>query len=59
MEKQDFNIHWSFYKQGREDLRQVVNLPHDAMIHETRNPDSAGGSAVGFFHGGVYVYEKT
>ena len=36
-----------------------VTLPHDAMIHEQRAADAVGGSAHGFFPGGVYVYEKT
>lgn len=58
MKKQAFNTQWSFYKQGSKDA-QTVDLPHDAMIHERRDPQSAGGSAVGFFPGGVYVYEKT
>jgi hypothetical protein len=57
MKKQDFNENWQFYKQGSHDI-QVVNLPHDAMIHEKRDPESPGGSAVGYFPGGVYVYQK-
>lgn len=57
MERKDFNYQWTFYKQGSKDM-QVVNLPHDAMIHEPRTPDSPGGSACGFFPGGVYIYEK-
>jgi beta-galactosidase len=57
MNKQDFNQHWDFYKQGSKDV-QIVELPHDAMIHETRDPESAGGDSVAFFPGGVYVYEK-
>ena len=36
-----------------------VTLPHDAMIHEQRTADAVGGSAHGFFPGGVYTYEKT
>jgi beta-galactosidase len=58
MKKLDFNQQWSFYKQGSTDV-QIVDLPHDAMIHETRDPESAGGAAVGYFPGGMYVYEKT
>jgi beta-galactosidase len=58
MKKQDFNQQWSFYKQGSKEV-QMIDLPHDAMIHETRDPESAGGAAVGYFPGGVYVYEKT
>ena len=38
---------------------QPVTLPHDAMIHEQRTADAVGGSAHGFFPGGVYTYEKT
>ena len=58
MKKQDFNRQWSFTRQGSQDV-QIVDLPHDAMIHEARDPESAGGAAVGYFPGGVYVYEKT
>ncbi len=58
MKSLDFSKQWLFFKQG-DDSRQIVDLPHDAMIHEQRDPDSAGGSAVAFFPGGVYVYEKT
>ena len=57
MKKQDFNENWQFHKQDSQDV-QVVNLPHDAMIHEKRDAESPGGSAVGYFPGGVYVYQK-
>ena len=57
MEKVSFNAGWTFYKLGREDV-QIVDLPHDAMIHERRSPDSEGGGAIGFFPGSTYVYEK-
>lgn len=36
-----------------------VTLPHDAMIHQTRVPGHASGSAQAYFPGGKYVYEKT
>lgn len=36
-----------------------VTLPHDAMIHEQREPGGPGGSGHGYFPGGVYVYGKT
>ncbi|MEJ5246338.1 MAG: glycoside hydrolase family 2 TIM barrel-domain containing protein [Caldilinea sp.] len=58
MRKQDFNREWRFCKEGRAGA-QIVDLPHDAMLHDARDPNSPGGSAVGFFIGGVYVYEKT
>ncbi len=54
----EFNDSWRFWKQGGAD-GQIITLPHDAMIHEKRCPDGPGGSAHGFFPGGVYVYEKT
>lgn len=53
-----FNQNWKFMKQGSGET-QTVTLPHDAMIHERREPDGAGGSAHAFFPGGAYVYEKT
>ncbi|MDR1219665.1 MAG: DUF4982 domain-containing protein [Treponema sp.] len=58
MNKRDFNRQWIFYKEG-SDMRRTLDLPHDAMIEELRDPASPGGSAVGYFTGGVYVYEKT
>jgi hypothetical protein len=58
MNKQDFNRQWTFYKE-ESDIRRTVDLPHDAMIEEQRDPTSPGGSAVGYFPGGVYIYEKT
>ncbi|GHU98584.1 hypothetical protein FACS189483_06800 [Spirochaetia bacterium] len=58
MEKQDFNSQWTFYKQG-DTNRRIVDIPHDAMLHEARNPESPGRSANAFFPGGRYVYEKT
>lgn len=58
MNAQPFNQNWQFWKQGCAD-KQTVTLPHDAMIHEERQPNGVGGSAHGFFPGGIYVYEKT
>ncbi|MBN1246424.1 MAG: DUF4982 domain-containing protein [Anaerolineae bacterium] len=58
MQKLNFNQGWTFYNDGREADAISVDLPHDAMIHEVRDPESPGGNAVGYFPGGVYVYEK-
>ena len=58
MKKIPFNSSWLFWKEGSGD-KKPVTLPHDAMIYEHRTPNAAGGSAHGFFPGGVYVYEKT
>lgn len=57
MKKIPFNSSWSFWKAGSTE-KQPVTLPHDAMIHESRAADAVGGSAHGFFPGGVYIYEK-
>ena len=37
---------------------QPVELPHDAMLHEKRDPKALSGSAGAFFPEGKYVYEK-
>ncbi|MBD5155466.1 MAG: glycoside hydrolase family 2 protein [Oscillibacter sp.] len=57
MKQTDFNKDWLFGHQGGEKI--PVQLPHDAMIHENRDPASPGGGGHGYFPGGVYVYEKT
>ena len=59
MIKQQFHDHWRI-KRGEEpeEAMRPVILPHDAMIHEQRQADAEGGSAHGYFPGGVYVYEK-
>ena len=51
MKKNGFNDNW-LYNGSR------ITLPHDAMLHEARDPKAACGSAGGFFPGGEYVYEK-
>lgn len=52
MKKIAFNTGWSCNG-------TPVTLPHDAMIHQTRVPGHASGSAQAFFPGANYVYEKT
>lgn len=64
MKSTAFNDNWKFRRleegqSGEGKTAQTVILPHDAMIHEQRRPDAEGGSAHGFFPGGVYLYEKT
>ena len=51
MKKIAFNDNWSY--NGRN-----ITLPHDAMLEAGRDPKSPGGSACGYFVGGVYEYEK-
>ena len=57
MKKQDFNHHWTYRKADTKET-QIIDLPHDAMINETRNPDIEDGSASAYFPGGIYCYEK-
>ncbi len=59
MKKQKWNGGWLFWKDGNEVDKRPVNLPHDAMLEEKRNPDLPKGSGSGFFPGGKYWYEKT
>ncbi|MBR1566724.1 MAG: glycoside hydrolase family 2 protein, partial [Oscillospiraceae bacterium] len=52
MKKTSFNDNWRY-------KGQTVTLPHDAMLHEKRDPNAVCGSAGAFFPDGDYVYEKT
>ena len=58
MKKMDFNQDWLFWKEGAEEKKQIVVLPHDAMIHEKRDPKCLNAKTTGFFPGGTYHYEK-
>ncbi len=37
---------------------KAVTVPHDAMVHGQRKADAPSGSALAFFPGGTYTYEK-
>ncbi len=52
MKKISFNSGWSCNGIS-------VIVPHDAMLHQERDPKSPTGSAQAFFPGGSYVYEKS
>lgn len=57
MAKYDFNRDWKFRKQKNgEEI--AVNLPHDAMIHEERDPKCKNGKTTGYYPGGTYWYRK-
>jgi hypothetical protein len=58
MKKIDFNTEWRFKEQGKSET-QMITLPHDAMLAAKRDSKSEGGSAIGYFTGGIYIYEKT
>lgn len=57
MKKINWNQGWTFYEFAKENERQVIDLPHDAMIGGKRLPEY--GNASGFFGGGKYIYEKS
>jgi hypothetical protein len=59
MKRTQFNAGWTFYPKDHEGNSVIIDLPHDAMINEKRKADGPGGSALGYFPGGVYIYEKT
>jgi len=58
MEKLNFNRDWIFYKDGQEETAKPIDLPHDAMISEPRDPACRNGMNTGFFPGGKYWYVK-
>lgn len=58
MKKRKFNADWYLWKDGQEAYKRKVDLPHDAMIGELRQPELPKGSGSGFFPGGKYWYEK-
>lgn len=66
MIKESFNADWRFYigcpgmmssVTGESDYK-IVQLPHDAMIHENRTPNTSNGKQTGFWPGGTYTYSK-
>lgn len=57
MKRITFNDNWRWAKEN-SGMWEQITLPHDAMLREERSENSPGGSAVGFFNGGKYIYEK-
>lgn len=58
MQSESFNKGWTFYKEGHENEKKSVTLPHDAMMYEIRSKNNPSGAACGYFAGGKYFYEK-
>jgi len=56
--KTKINNGWLFFKDGFRENARKLDLPHDAMLEEKRQPDLPKGSGSGFFPGGKYWYEK-
>lgn len=68
MVKENFNRGWSFSRSSGTSFENLipgagvseikVDLPHDASICTSRNPEEAGGSGNGYFREENYVYRK-
>ncbi len=68
MQKISFNNGWELDKGGNSLMARLagggvpnepVQLPHDAMIHETPVAEADSGAQTGFYPGGEYTYVKT
>lgn len=57
MKKIDINNDWRFKKE-ESDTYEKVDLPHDAMINESRSANEPTKGAGAYFSGGTYIYEK-
>ena len=53
----DINKGWLFCQSG--EVPYEIDLPHDAMLTEKRDPSCRNGVNSGYFPGGKYVYEKS
>ena len=68
MIRQDFNHGWRL-STGAGNLlsalsgggaeEKPIQLPHDAMIYETPDPNDVSGAQTGFYPGGQYTYMKS
>lgn len=52
----EFNRGWIFINKDGEEV--PVTLPHDAMLHEERDPKCRNGVNTGYYPGGRYHYRK-
>ena len=57
MNKIDLNRGWTVCKEG-SDRVCTVDLPHDAMLYESRSREVKGGGGGGYFENGKYTYTK-
>lgn len=56
--KTNINLNWNF-KNVEDKEWKIVDLPHDAMLFEERDPNCHNGVNSGYFPGGKYIYQKT
>ncbi len=69
MKKSKFNTKWFISENqayslveamsGGKITEQEIILPHDAMIHEIRTPDTRNAGHTGYYPGKTYNYRKT
>ncbi|MCK9897097.1 glycoside hydrolase family 2 TIM barrel-domain containing protein [Frankia sp. AgB32] len=59
MIRQSFNQGWRVRGEHEADSAGPVTVPYDAMLFETRHPETRNGHNTGYFPGGVYRYSKT
>lgn len=59
MIKRSFNDNWKCYR--TDDKKSVINidLPHDAMLLDSKSETSPGGVNTGWYEANDYTYEKT
>lgn len=57
MKKQALLSGWTFWREGEQ--ARDITLPYDAMIHDSRSPQSPSGAGGGYFVPGIYHYAKT
>ncbi len=68
MIREKMNREWLFTKgspslmssltDGSVTKYERISLPHDAMVHEERTPDTGNGTQTGYYPGGLYTYIK-
>lgn len=60
MRVERFDESWFVARDGADAERiGPLTVPHDAMLHEARDPETPNSHHTGFFPGGVYRYSKT
>ena len=57
MQKEPVIKNWSFFKEGATE-KEIVDIPHDAMLFEKRYAGNSSEGACANFDGGLYHYEK-
>lgn len=58
MDKISLNKEWICYRSGCPDKKFSTDLPHDAMLLDTRSENSPGGVNTGWYDAQDYTYEK-